>query len=407
MKSSWLLLLGAKTVSTLGSRLTIVAMPLIAILLLNATPFEMGVLEGSALLPSALLSPFIGALIDRRSKRNMLIVANCVSAMAMSTIVIAHHYHVLTIVLLTVIAFCAATIGMAEDLALFSFIPKVVERSYLAVANSYFRSITAGAKVAGTALAGLLIAALTAPGTIAVDAATFIIAALCISLIPIVDSGSVEIGVQLSYFAGLRDGFRFVVRNAEFITVVLTAVFVNLFGSSFDAIGSLFIVRDLHVPAAWYAAALTAGAAAGALGALASGKVSKLFDIRVLLAMGVGLVAISLLVIALLQGTPETVAIAFGGCCAVTSFGSILVSVALGTILQESAPENILGSVAGIFTAIMSGIAPIGAVGAGLLGTLVGLRYTLIGSAAGLLAVSLLLSAYCEISARSRYGSAR
>ncbi len=407
MNSSWLLLLGAKTISTLGSRLTIVAMPLIAILLLNATPLEMGVLEGSALLPSAVLSPFIGALIDRHSKRNMLIVANCVSGVALSTIVIAHHFHALSIILLTGIAFCAATIGMAEEIALFSFIPKIVERSYLAVANSYFRSVTAGAKVAGTALAGVLIASLTAAGTVAVDAATFIIAAFCISLIPIADSKPGEIGAQTPYLAGLREGFRFVTRNAEFVTIVVAAVFVNLFGASFDAIGSLFIVRDLHVPAAWYAAALTAGAAAGALGALASGKVSKLFDIRVLLAMGVGLVAISLLGISLLKGTPENVAIVFGVCCAVTSFGSILVSVALGTILQESAPPNILGSVAGIFTAIMSGIAPISAVGAGLLGSLVGLRYTLIGSAAGLLAVSLMLSAYCVISIRSRYPSAR
>jgi MFS family permease len=398
MSRPWLWLLGAKTISTIGSRLTIVAMPLIAILTLNASPLEMGVLQACAFAPNAVLGPFIGAFIDRNSKLRLLILTNCLNGAALGLLVVAYSLNSLSVFLLTAITFFAATISVGEEIALLSFIPNVVERSHLAVANSHFRSITAGASVAGTALAGILIAALTAPGTVAVDAATFFIAALCINLIPRTEPPATARGE--AYLTGLRAGLRFVVGNSEFAPIVIAVVFVNLFGSSFEALESLFVVRDLNVSASWFAGALTAGAAAGPLGAFLSGKVSNWVDIRVLLAMGMGLITISVMGVSLLAGAPDTVAILFGCCCAVTSFGGILVNVALGTMLQERAPANILGSVTGIFYAILLSVTPIGTVVSGFLAELIGTRVTLIGSAVGLLGVFVLFSGYCAIFVR-------
>jgi len=157
-------LLAAKTISALGSQVTLVAVPLTAILILRATPFEMGLLGAAAALPSVLFGLLAGALIDHLPKRLVLLVSNLAAGATLAVIPLAATLHALSIALILAVAFAAAGIAAAENIALIAFIPLAVPASRLAAANGRFSAIMSAAQVAGPAIAGALIAILTTSG---------------------------------------------------------------------------------------------------------------------------------------------------------------------------------------------------------------------------------------------------
>jgi MFS family permease len=391
MNRSWLWLLGARTISTIGSRLTIVAFPLTAVLLLNASPLEMGILKACAMAPFVLFGPFLGAFIDGYPTRKVLVVANFISGAAIAIIPIGYNINILSVPLLAVVAFLAATVSNAEGIAITSYIPQIVDRSRLLIANSQYSSISGASNIGGTALSGFLILIITVPGTIAVDALSFFLSGLMINFTAPAEPLEKKNTHVDPYFVRLRDGFHFTKNNPDLLSICFVALSANLFASVFGALESLFIIRELGVAAPAFAAALTAGAVAGSFGAFLSGKISQMMDFRTILTIGIGLITVSLLCVSLLTGSPGTVAIIFGCCSAVSMFGGLFVNVAVGTLFQSRTPANMLGCVIGFLYSITTASLPIGAVVGGILGDIIGVRFTLVGAAGGLIIVLLYL----------------
>jgi hypothetical protein len=321
----------------------------------------------------------------------MLIIANLLSGLTLIAIAGGVKFEHLPFAAVATLASAAAVFAILDELALFSWIPSVVSQDRLAVANARFRSTTAGARVAGAGAAGVLIALSGPAGAMAVDGATFFLATLLVALIPRSGSPAPEAEHHESYLHSISVGVRFILARRDFVLIVGAALLVNFLGAVFDALSALFLVRDLHLPGAWFAAAMSAGAVAGVAGGFLSAQASRLLDMPTVLALGVGLVGLGLLAVSLLSGRPLTVALVFGACCAASAFGSILVSAALGTLLQQRTPPAMLGGVAGLFTALMSGIAPTGALAGGALAGLIGIRPTLIAAALAMVVVAALV----------------
>jgi MFS family permease len=406
MNRSWWWLFAAEAVSTVGSQMTVVALPLIAVLLLHANPLEMGALHACSLLPRLLLGPVVGLLIDKHSRRRVLLVTNSINGAVLMLIPIAYTMHLLSVGLLAAIVFAVAAIGNAEAIAVFSFMPEIVESSYLASANSRFASIKAVARIVGTASAGVLISVTAAPLVVAADAASFFIAALLIAPIPNI-AHSEQTPDKRTGIGRMHDAFSFITQSTDVVLVAVTAIMMNLFISMFGALQSLFIIRDLGVTGSLFGAALMIGSAAGTLGAFVSNRISRALSMRVLLAVGVGVISIGLMGISFLMGPPITVAIGFGACSALTLLGNLLVNVALATQVQERAPATLIGAIAGTLTAFASATPPLGALGGGVLAHFIGLRPALLSASVGSVSILCCLLAYCASNAGRRPMPAR
>jgi MFS family permease len=148
------LILTAETISATGSQVTIVALPLTAVLVLHASPLQMGLISSAGFLPGALFGLFAGVIIDRLPKRRVLILANLFSAVTLAVVPLGEAGQFLSIALLLVISFIAALLASAEGIALLSFLPSVVTKNELAKANGKFSAAVSIARVVGPAAAG-------------------------------------------------------------------------------------------------------------------------------------------------------------------------------------------------------------------------------------------------------------
>src|SRR5271155_2586178 len=174
------LLLTAVGVSAVGSRVTRTALPMAAILLLGATPLQLGWLSVLGVLPGALVAWWAGAWIDRHSRRAVMIGADWVRALVIASVPLAAVIGHVTLTQLGLVAafMCVATVLF--EIADHAFLPVIIPSEHLVPANSKREAINSLAEIPGPSLGGALVQWLTAPFALAVDACSFVASALLI-----------------------------------------------------------------------------------------------------------------------------------------------------------------------------------------------------------------------------------
>ena len=239
----FLWLWAAQTISQFGSQITGLALPLVAILVLDATTFEVAVLVVAGWLPFFLFSLPAGAWIDRLPRRPLLISADWGRAVALGSIPLAYLFDVLTLGQLYVVEVVAGTLTMVFDLSYQSYLPSVVERDELGEGNAKLEVSRSASQVAGPGLAGLLVAGLTAPYAILVDAISFVWSALLLRRIKRAENVREKVReVRLGLRAEIGEGLRFVIRHPVQRPIMLFVGVSNLFVNMLFAI---FLVLSL------------------------------------------------------------------------------------------------------------------------------------------------------------------
>jgi MFS family permease len=168
------------TVSLIGSQVTLLALPLVAVLSLRATPVQMGLLAAAGSLPALLVGLLVGVWVDRRRRRPLLVASDLGRGVLLLTIPAAALFGWLAIEGLYVVAFLIGSLGLVSGVAAQSFLPALVGRERLVEANSKLEVSRSAAEIAGPGLAGLLIQVVTAPLAIMVDAVSFLVSGLLI-----------------------------------------------------------------------------------------------------------------------------------------------------------------------------------------------------------------------------------
>src|SRR6185503_7360636 len=168
----------AQTVSQLGSQVTWIAMPLVAILTLGASPLEVGVLTAVDFLPFLLFTLPAGVWVDRLPRRRILIAADIGRAFVLAAVPAAYLAGVLEMWQLYVVGFLAGTLTVFFDVGYQAFLPELVPRERLAEGNSRLEVSRSAAVVVGPGLAGVLVGAVTAPLAILVDAVSYVVSSL-------------------------------------------------------------------------------------------------------------------------------------------------------------------------------------------------------------------------------------
>jgi MFS family permease len=376
----------AQGVSEFGDRITELALPLIAVTMLDASPSQVGFLTAAVWLPN-LASLFIGTWVDhRRDKRPLMIAADLSRTVLLLSLPAAYWLDLLTLGQLYVIAILAGTAHVVFNTAYASFFVALVERDQFLEANSKLSATRSISFMGGPAVGGLLVQWLTAPVAIVVDALTFAFSALQISRITMTPTASDETAEPLLRRA--RAGMRYLLRHPYLRRSLACSTTVNFFNLMSAALLVLFASRELELSAGTIGIAFGIGAAGGLLGAVAATPLSRILGVGPLIAAGAVVFPGSIAIAAFADGPTWVKATALAAAEFVGGFAVMCFDIPNNSLQAAVTHDYMRSRVSGAYSSINYGIRPLGAVVGGLLGTWIGVRATLLVSAAGgLLAV--------------------
>jgi MFS family permease len=365
-----------QTISVFGDQITLLAVPIVAVLVLHADPAQMGLLTAVGLLPHLLFSLPAGIWLDRvHNRRRLMIVADIARAAVIATIPLAFYLGWLSIEQLFVVTFLAGTLAVAFDISWNTIFVAVARRDEYVQANSLLNGSRSLAYVAGPSVGGALIQFLGAAYAVLADAVSFLASAVFLARVRAIEP-PVEPQVD-----GLRrqlaTGLAFILGDRIMRPTVMSVATLNFFNFGFQALFILYVTTYLGVSPGPLGLALGAGALGGVSGALLAGRLGRRIGLGRAYALGLVLFPAALILVPLVTGPlPVVLAMLF-----VMEFfaglGVMILDINAGAFIQARTPDRIRGRVSGAFRFINYGIRPIGALMGGALGEIIGVRETL------------------------------
>jgi MFS family permease len=386
----------AQTISQFGTQVSLLALPLVAISLLQASAFEVALLGTVEFLPFILFSLPAGAWVDRLRRRPILILGDVGRAVALGSIPIAFALGGLTIWQLFAVAFVVGTLTVFFDVAYQSYLPAVVERDQLVDGNGKLEISRTIAQTAGPTLGGGLIGLLTAPLAILVDSVSYVFSALFIFLIhkpeptpdPHVDEHGLARG---SLRQEVMQGLRFVLGNPYLRGIAACTGTTNFFTSMVFAVYLVYAVRELGMTAAQIGLVFGLGNLGAIVGALTADRLRRRLGLGPTLIWAIVLGTPGLLLIAIApRAFPYPFLIASG---LLFGLSVVVYNITQVSFRQAITPATMQGRMHATMRFIVWGTMPIGSILGGVIATAsndIGLAIR-IGAIGSLLAVIPLL----------------
>jgi MFS family permease len=390
--ADFLRLWGAQTVSQVGSQVSGLALPLVAILSLDATTFEVAALGTVEFLPFVLLSLPAGVWVDRLRRRPLLIAADWGRAIALGSIPLAYLLGGLTLGQLYVVGFLTGVGTVFFDVAYQSYLPALVDRQHLVEGNTKLEFSRAGSQATGPTIAGALIAVLKAPYAVAVDAASYLLSAVLVTRIRAREPAPTPTDERASMRTEIVTGLRYTVRHPLLRPLVIQIGIGNFFLASISAILLVYAVRDLHLTPTTIGLTFSLGNVGLLVGAAIARRMADTLGIGRTLIVGATATGLAYLVFA---ASPHAAAIPLLALAQfIWSLGAVLYYVNGISLIQTITPDRLLGRVNASRRFAVWGVIPLGNLLGGALGTALGLRAAIwIGAiGAALSAIPLFLS---------------
>lgn len=229
----------ATGVSSFGSRVTELALPLAALLILDSSPLQIGVLSSAAFLPNLLLGIPAGTWVEGMRPRRLMLVCDAGRAIAIGSIPVAHMLGLLTFPHLVVAALVVGCLTVFSDIASASYLPRLVGLEALVPARSRQMTLMQLADVIGRPLGGLLVGAFGAARAMSADALSYVVSLVLVWHLPEMRPTR-GAGYQESFGERLRAGARFAWRNRVNRRIAIEAAHYNLF---YQALIVVFLVQ--------------------------------------------------------------------------------------------------------------------------------------------------------------------
>jgi MFS family permease len=270
---SFLRLWAGQSISLLGSRVTMIALPLTAVSVLHATTFEMGILTAAGPLAYLLVGLPAGAWVDRLPRRPVMIVADLGRAILLASIPIASILGVLSMAQLSLVALLVGVLTVFFDVAYQSLLPLVVRTDQLLEANSKLQVSDSVTQVAGPGVGGGLVQLLGAPVAIAADAVSFVISA--VSLVLVQAREAAPSGQESRHLGrAIQVGVATVLRTPSLGALAGVGVTFYLFDNVLLAVYVLYMTRTLHFASAQVGVIFGLGGVGGLVGATIAERVT-------------------------------------------------------------------------------------------------------------------------------------
>jgi predicted MFS family arabinose efflux permease len=364
------------TLSHLGFNINYVAMPLVAVVALGASPGQVGVLAALSTSAFLLIGLPAGAWVDRMRQRRVLIVAELVRALLYLSVPVAWWLDVLTLSQLYAVVLLNSCATVFFDVASQSVLPQVVGRESLVPANAAVASLMAAGNVVGRGAGGGLVQILTAPVAVLCTVVGYLVSALCLTrLRGISGAGSLDQERSTGFLTQVAQGVRHVLGGPELRALALTGALTNLGIQMINTMLPILFVRELGLSPGALGLFLASGGLGMFLGARVTRPVAEFFGYgRALAVVGLCLSPAALL-IPLVGNGPWLWLAALGWVLAMVKTGMDNV---LGVSLRQRLTSYaLLGRMNATFRFLLTGAFAIGGVLAGLIGELAGGRAAL------------------------------
>ncbi|MFI9362810.1 MFS transporter [Kitasatospora sp. NPDC053057] len=374
-----------QSVSQFGDRISELALPLIAVVALDASADQVAWLTALAWAPN-LLAIVLGAWVDHRvHKRRLMITADLIRACVLLTLPAAYLWGTVTLLHLYAVALLTGAAAVLFNTAYPPFFAHLVPRSSYVDANSKLSASRSASFVVGPAVGGALVQVLTAPVAVVADALSFLASAALIGPIR-VDEPAVTAGGAAgpSLLRRAREGLVFVVRHPVLRASLGCATTLNFFTFvSGSGLTVLFAERELGLSAGSIGLAFGIGSTGALAGAVIAPRVSRRIGVGRSIAAGAVLFPAPIAFAATASGPVWARAGALGVAEFLSGIGVMLFDVNLNSLQAAVIPDGMRSRVAGAYSTVNYGIRPIGALVGGMVATLIGLRATLITAAVG------------------------
>lgn len=379
---------GGETVSLLGSEVTELALPLVAVTTLDASAGQMGLLAAARFAPFLLVTLPAGAWVDRRRRRPVLVGCNLGRALLVGLIPLLAWLDVLRMRHLYGIAFAVGVLTVVFDVAYQSFLPSLVSREELVEGNSRLQASAAVARVGGPGLGGALVQLAGAPRALLVDAASFVVSMA--SLLAIrhrepAPASSRDGEPRLGFRDEIAEGLRVTYRNPLLRSMAGMAATYNLFEQVILALLVLYATEQLGLGPGLIGLVISTGSVGALAGAALTGRLQRRLGVGPSLILAVVVECASLLLVPVAGGAAPVAAGLLGLAFLGNGFGLGLSSVLAVSLRQAVTPDRLLGRMNASYRFLTFGAIPIGALLGGTLGELLGVRAAMAAGAAGCL----------------------
>jgi MFS family permease len=380
----------AQTISVFGDRFSELAIPLIAVLTLGATPGQMGILTAVTRAPFLLIGLFAGVWVDRLPRRPVLITGDLGRAVVLLVIPLAAWLGSLSMLLLYAVGVLVGILTVFFDVAYQAYLPALVHRGQLVEGNSKLEATRSLAGLAGPGVAGVVIQLLSAPLAVVLDALSFVASGGLISLIGRREGSTGGPTTRGPMLVEVREGLRVVLGNPLLRSIAGCTGTTNFFSSALFALYILFATRDLKLGPAQIGLIFSIGGVTGLIGSLTAGWLAHW------LGVGRTIVGASLLFglaqLPIAAASPGTAWLLILSTMLV-SFANPIYNINQVSLRQAITPYRLQGRMNATMRFLVWGTMPLGGILGGALGASLGLRAAIgvaaIGGLLGFLWVAL------------------
>ena len=368
-----------QTISLFGSALTRLALPLIAVVALDATAAQMGFLGAIEAAPLLVVGLFAGVWVDRFRRRTLLIGSDILRALLLVTIPVAAFLNVISMAQLYIVGFLAGSLTVVFNLASRSYLPSLLDRHRLVEGNAKLKISSSVTAVAGPSLAGFVIQAVTATFAVILDAVSYLLSACCIAVIrkPEEDPQASHIPLIVQ----VRDGIGIVLGNPLLRAFAACTATSNFTSGILFTLYILFGTRELGLNAAQLGVIYGIGASGALVGAVIASRVVTRYGIGAVVVGGAVLGSLEVIPVAL--ATPRLAMLLLLLSSFIGNFGWTVYNINASSLRQAVTPMNLQGRMNATTMFICEGVLPLGALAGGILGEMFGLRSAIVCSAIG------------------------
>lgn len=365
--------------SWIGTQVTSLALPLTAISVAGGTTQQVGLLAVASTLTTLVLTPLAGPWLDARPVLPVIVMTNVLRALALLAVPVSYIWFSVTIPLLYAVAVVSGALTAVFDIAVLTYIPRLVRQDELVEANAKVSASISVAETAGPAVGGLLIQLLTAPLTILADVGSYVVSTVLLRGITRRERVPVPPPETGSLLANAWDGIRFCFTDRQIRPLLLASAWFNMFEQLIMTVFLVYAVSSLALPASVVGGLLTAAGLGATVGSVAATRLGRRFGPSIVMTASLGTAATALAVVPVPTGPVVLLMLSIAffvyGC------GIGVFNVHAVSYRQAVVPDGLQGRVNAGYRMFVFGALPIGAGLAAWLGALLGPR-VIIGCAA-------------------------
>ncbi|MBQ1073670.1 MFS transporter [Micromonospora sp. C31] len=366
------LLLAGQTVSELGTRVSSVAVPLLAVGTLDASVFQVALLTALAWLPYLIFSLPAGVLADRVDQRRLMVACDLGRAALLLSVPVVALTGRLTLAFLYAVVGLSGVLTVLFTVAHKSMVPRLVPPDRLGDANAKITVSQDSAELVGPTIGGVLVGLVGAARTFVVTGLAFAVSGLTLLLIRQAPAGPAPRRERVPLRVEMTEGLGFIRRQPILRSILACTTITNFFVMASGSIEVVFLLEELHATPALVGLVFSVSAVGGlVVGALADRLTAWLGSARVI---WVAMAAPGPLYLLMPLARPGWGVLLYGVGLAAFSANVVLYNVATLTYRQRITPPALLGRVNAAFLWVCFGVIPLGALTGGTLASQFGLR---------------------------------